>query len=61
MVMFFIFSPSLCTLYYPGPGLECWQKIETDLQSSRPLPIERPSFGLRVNSEPMVYLSGEGE
>lgn len=45
MVKFFTFSLP-CRLYSPGPGFCVWLKIETDLQSARPWPSEKPCFGL---------------
>lgn len=56
-----MFSFSRCRLYSPGPGFLLCVKIEIDLQSSRPWPIVSPLLGPFVNSEPIVYLSGEGE
>ena len=61
MVTFLMFYPALYREYYPGPGESFWLKIETDLQSCLPFPIVRPCLGSFVNSEEILYLSGEGE
>ena len=61
MVMFLMFSLSLVRLYVPGAGFFVCAKMETDLQSSLPWPMEMPYLGLFWNSEASVYLSGEGD
>jgi hypothetical protein len=61
MVWLLMFYLSLRRLYWPGPGLVVWLKMDIDLQSSRPYPIVTPFVGLFVNSELMQYLSGDGE
>ena len=54
------FELLLGILYVPGPGIFNYGSNDTALQSYLLNPNDVPFLGLRLNSEGLLYLSGEG-